>query len=69
MATAKDAKNKTPSKEEVAKVGDGEAILIAPDNCTSCSFDDVVYDVDADGFVIVPNEAVADLTSHGFTTP
>jgi hypothetical protein len=40
--------------------------LKAPENCDGCSHDGVSYDVDKDGNVEVPDEAVADLLHHGF---
>jgi hypothetical protein len=43
------------------------AKLKAPDNCTSCSFNEEVFEVDDKGTVTVPEEAVADLLDHGFT--
>lgn len=44
------------------------AKLIAPENSTGCSFDGVEYEVDAKGFVEVPEEAVLALLDHGFKT-
>lgn len=43
--------------------------LKAPENSTSCSFGGYEYAVEKDGLVCVPDEAVADLLSHGFTIP
>jgi hypothetical protein len=38
------------------------------ENATGCSYDGVNYDPDVTGAFDVPEEAVADLASHGFTT-
>ena len=61
------AKN-TP-KTAPPETPEGMAVIIAPEGCTTCSHDGVAYEVDAEGFVTVAVEAVADLLSHGFTTP
>ena len=38
----------------------------APEGATSCSHDEQTFEVDASGFVEVPEIAVVDLMSHGF---
>lgn len=38
----------------------------APEGATSCGHQGVSYEVDEDGAVTVPEEAVADLMSHGY---
>lgn len=43
------------------------AKMKAPDNCTSCSHNEQVFEIDDKGNVDVPEEAVADLLNHGFT--
>lgn len=42
--------------------------LKAPEGTTGASFNGESFKVDAKGFVNVPDEAVADLFAHGFTT-
>jgi hypothetical protein len=41
--------------------------LKAPEGATNCSHEGQMYEVDADGSVDVPDEAVAPLMCHGFT--
>lgn len=43
------------------------AKLKAPEGCKSCSHDGIEFEVDKNGVVDVPDEAVADLFNHGFT--
>lgn len=42
------------------------AKLKAPEGSTGCSHDGKEYEVDKDGLVDVPDEAVADLLPHGY---
>lgn len=44
------------------------AKMKAPEGCTGCSFNGEEFEVDKDGNVDVPEEAVAELSSHGFVT-
>jgi hypothetical protein len=43
------------------------AKLKAPNGCTGCSFNGEQYPVKR-GYVVVPDEAVAELIPHGFIT-
>lgn len=45
---------------------EGFARMVAPEDCTECSYDGSTFHVGADGLVYVPHEAVNVLVSHGF---
>ena len=55
-----------PPPVDQAEVPEGFTRLRAPENAGGCGWNGESFDV-VDGFVTVPSEAVADLTSHGYT--
>lgn len=58
MAESKEKKFPAPKE--------GLVTLQAPDGCNSCSHEGETYEVDKDGFVRVPPDAVSALKDHGF---
>lgn len=48
-------------------VADGLVALVHDGGGTSCSWGGKTYEADADGRLIVPEGAIGDLASHGWT--
>lgn len=65
-ADAKAAKKAEAAAKAAEQAEKGATVLVAPEDCTSFSFEGEEYEVDESGLVEVPDAIAAEFISHGF---